>query len=102
MFYAISAANYEGAEQTLRMRSLIYAFVVRIWKNMFFHGSAHQISLLPVTQVKLIFFHVPCSPASCFVPTFPLNKTSFRFVSMLLHARPLSPTPGKEVVLQFM
>ena len=41
MYYAIQAVNNKGADQTVRMRRLISAFVVHIWNKQVFswHGS---------------------------------------------------------------
>ena len=33
MYYTIKASNNKGADQTARMRRLIYIFVVRIWQK---------------------------------------------------------------------
>ena len=36
MYYAIKAANNKGADQTVQMHGLIYAFIVRIWHKLVF------------------------------------------------------------------
>ena len=39
-YYTVQVENNKGADQTVRMRRLICAFVVRIWQNMISHDVA--------------------------------------------------------------
>ena len=42
MYYAVQAVNNNDTDQTVQMRRLICAFVVRIWQNRFSHEGAHM------------------------------------------------------------